>query len=112
MNELELKISCKKLEDRVNFLVEFTSLFKKFRPKEKDVLKLLLYYQITHNYDILMDYNIKLQVRERLGISEFNLNNLITSLRKKDVIVGNSIKPYYIKLMSKTKLNISLIDES
>ncbi len=110
-NELDLKIKCNTLRDRINFLIEFTSLFKKLRPKEKDVLKELLYYSQLHNYDILMDYEVKLKIREHLKISEFNLNNLITALRKKDIIVGNKIKPYYLVLVSKSKINISLEDE-
>lgn len=95
------------LKNKIAFMIEFSCLFKKLRNMEKEVLKLLLFYQNQLNYDILMDYDVKVKIREDLDISEYNFNNLISSLRKKGIIVGNKVNDTYLNLINKDSIQIN-----
>ena len=105
MLSINLPIGTRK--EKISFIVEFSSIFKKLRDKEKDVLKELLLYQDALNYNILIDYDIRLKVREGIGISEHNFNNLVSSLRRKGIILDNKISKYYIDLINQDSINIS-----
>lgn len=94
-------------KEKISFIVEFSSIFKKLRDKEKDVLNILLLYQDALNYNILIDYDLRVRMREELGISEHNFNNLISSLRKKGVILDNKINKYYVNLVQQDSIQIT-----
>lgn len=104
---LNIKLPIENRKEKISFIVEFSTIFKKLRDKEKDVLKELLVYQDALNYNVLMDYNVRVKVREGLNISEHNFNNIISSLRKRGVIINNEIIKYYLDLVNQDGINIT-----
>jgi len=63
------------------------------RDKELDVLAEFLYHNDKYKNiesdlrsKILFDYDTKLAIREYLGISEANFNNIVTRLRKLNIL--------------------------
>jgi len=63
--------------------------------RELDVLAHLLYYDYLYRdipedlrEKLVFDYEIRVIIRDSIGISEAVLNNLITSIRKKGIITG------------------------
>jgi hypothetical protein len=74
----------------------------KLRGKELDLLAELLYYNnLYKDVDeklrgkLIFDYDTKIAIREYLGLSEYGINNLFTSLRKKNIITKRSIGNTY-----------------
>lgn len=68
--------------------------------RELDVLSHLLYYNylykdIAENLreKLVFDYEVRVAIRDSIGISEPVLNNLISSLKKKGIIKGKKIIP-------------------
>lgn len=67
--------------------------------RELDVFGWLLYYNYEYRElkddklrnKLIFDYDTKLAIQEALGISGAVMDNLITALRKKDVIKGRLI---------------------
>jgi len=111
----------------VNINTDLKNLFKhylfitkplnKLRPKEIDVLALLLYYNYLEipnfkrnedRWKRVFDYSTKLQIREELEIEDYTLQNVLSSLRKKKVIVNNVITDYYIPKIDATN-NFQLV---
>lgn len=103
---LTINLKEKERREKINFIVEFMNLFKKLRDKERELLKHMLLYQCELQYNILMDYDLKVRMRSELGISEHNFNNLISSMRKKNVIVNNKIDDSYIKMVNLDAIKI------
>lgn len=94
-----------------------TKPLNKLRPKEIDVLSLLLYYNYleTPNFKRdedrwrrVFDYSTKLLIREELQMEDYTLQNVLSSLRKKKVIKDNIIMDYYIPKVD-PKNNFQLI---
>lgn len=90
----------------------------KLSSKEQSVLSLLLY----HNYDIgreikkknlvwklVFDYDTKLKIKEELGIKDYALQNVLTSLRKKGAIQKNQVNPTYIPMITDDVKNFKII---
>ena len=93
----------------------------KLRGKELDLLAELLYYNhLYSNIDIklrgklIFDYDTKILIRDYLEISEAGLNNLLTSLRKKNIITKRDIVNTYGISIDNPKItfNFSITDES
>lgn len=103
---MTLDFKDKTLDQKYKFLVEFTCLFNKLRPKEKEVLSRILFYQKDLNYDVLKDYEVKVKIREDVNISEHNFNNIIASLKKKNVVKNNKLTDVYRKLIDSNKIDI------
>lgn len=85
--------------------VSFTAPFHKLSNQEQQVLALLLYYhyklsrEITNNkilWKEVFDYDTKLLITEELSIKDSALQNILTKLRKKKVILEGEISPLYI----------------
>ena len=75
------------------------------RPKEIDVLSLLLYYNHVEKENFKRDedrwkrvfsYETKMKVKEELEIKDYTLQNILSSLRKKKAIINNQITNYFI----------------
>lgn len=90
--------------------VEFTKPFHGLRNQLQSVLALLLYHhynlsQIINNDKILwkqvFDYDTKVMLMNELDIKPQTLENLFTELRKKGVIVDNTIPTEYIPEINK-----------
>lgn len=106
-----MKLSRKKVSvpvDKKSLFRQYLSLTKPIhglRPKEMDVLALLLYYNMVEGPNFkreedrwkkVFDYDTKLKVREELDIEDYSLQNILSSLRKKGAVVDNQISKYYI----------------
>lgn len=90
--------------------VEFTKPFHGLRTQLQSVLALLLYHhynlsQIINNDKILwkqvFDYDTKVALMNELDVKPQTLENLFTELRKRGVIVNNTIPTEYIPEINK-----------
>lgn len=94
--------------------IDFTRPFHKLNPQQSEVLSLLLYHHYRLSKEItntkilwkeVFDYDTKILIQEELGIQLGSLENLLSRLRKKNIIVNNKITPYYIPdIDKKTKV--------
>lgn len=98
--------------------IELTQPFHKLNNRQSRILALLLYhhnrlsYEITNPkilWKIVFDYDTKLLIAEELNIQTHSLENLLSQLRKKNIIVDNKITPYFIPNISKDAKNFKLI---
>lgn len=85
--------------------IEFLKPFHKLSPQQCNVLALLLYYhykfskEITNNkvlWKEVFDYDTKQLIIEELGISVAQIENILTQLRKKNVVIDKKISELYI----------------
>lgn len=88
------------------------------RPQEIEVVSLFLYYFIEEkeNFKLIQDcwkkifsYEIKSKVKTELNIPDYTLQNILSALRKKKVIVNNQIADYYIPKINKDTKNFQVI---
>lgn len=112
-----------KLKDVFFKWVAVTQSFHKLNNQQQQVLSLLLYYhflykrEITNSkilWKVLFDYDTKLKIREDevFGEKEMGngtLHNIISSLRKKNIIVDGKISPMFIPELSKDCKNFKVI---
>jgi len=118
-----------KLKDLFFRWLDITKAFHKLNNQQQQVLALLLYYhyqyrkEVTNNkilWKILFDYDTKLKIKEdevfKNGLSDSALQNILTALRKKNIIVGGEISKMFIpELDLKTKtfkiiFNFNIVD--
>lgn len=124
IKEANLKVKLKTFFFR---FVEFLYPFHGLTDRQQKVLALLLYYhyelkqQITNDrilWKEVFDYDTKVKIYSELGIQSTALENLLSQLRKKKVIIDNQISGVYIPLIdSKSKVfslkfNFNIIHES
>ena len=85
--------------------IEFTKPFHNLNTRQQSVLALLLYYHYKLSFEItnnkilwkeVFDYDTKRLIYDELNITSGGLENLLSQLRKKNVIVNNKITPNYI----------------
>lgn len=106
--------------------LEFTYPMHKLNGRQQRVLSLLLYHhhvlksQITNNkilWKQVFDYDTKVEIYTELGIQSGALENILSQLRKKNVIVDNVISPVYIPILDNKSnkfsmvFNFNIIDE-
>jgi hypothetical protein len=98
--------------------LDITVTFHKLRKKERDVLALLLYYHYVYSKELtngtilwkmVFDYDTKMKIKEELEMKDSALQNILTSLRKKNVIKDNKIVPTYIPEMERTSTSFKII---
>lgn len=84
--------------------VEFTRPFHGLRPQLQKVVVLLLVYhyeysQIIKNETIVwkqvFDYDTKQKIAEEVGVQMNTYDNLLAELRRKKVLVNNSVHPMF-----------------
>lgn len=98
-----------KLKDLFFRWLDITKAFHKLNNQQQKVLALFLYYHylyrkdITNNkilWKIVFDYDTKMKIKEDAvfdeGLSDNALNNVLTILRKKKIIVNGQIAPLFI----------------
>lgn len=105
--------------------IEFLQPFHKLQKQQYTVVALLLYHhynykkEITNNkilWKTVFDYDTKILIAEDLEISMQAIENILTSLRKKKVIINKEISSLYIPQLSKGKdiftinINFKIID--
>lgn len=96
-------------EEKYRYIVEIIGStlapFNQLRPREKDVLALLYYYNFKHK-DIPEEYRdtitfsseVKKDIALKLdGMSMDNLYNILLVLRKKNLIIGETFNKTYLK---------------
>lgn len=106
--------------------LEFTYPMHKLNGRQQKVLALLLYHhyllksQITNNkilWKQVFDYDTKVEIYTELGIQSGALENILSQLRKKNVVVDNVISPAYVPVLDKKSnkfsmvFNFNIIDE-
>ena len=98
--------------------LELTVMFHKLTEKERQVLALLLYYHFILKKDItnpkilwkmVFDYDTKMKIKEELGLKDASFQNLLTALRKKNIIKDNMIVPTYIPDLDERATNFKII---
>jgi|TARA_R110000851_G_scaffold133357_1_gene268157 hypothetical protein len=98
--------------------LEITKPFHKLPNQQLNVLWLLLYYYFEYQKDItndivlwkmVFDYDTKLKIRDELGIKDGNFQNVLTSLRKKNIITDNKIVNTYIPNLENDSSNFKVI---
>lgn len=102
-----------KVKDFFYKWIDFTKPFHKLNPQQSKLLALLLYHhfrlskEITNNkilWKQVFDYDTKLLVCEDMNIQSAALENLLSKLRKKNIIINNQITPNFIPSINrKTK---------
>lgn len=97
--------------------VQFTEPFHKLNNRQQQVLSLLLYYhyilkqEITNNkilWKEVFDYDTKVKIYSELEIHTTGLENILTQLRKKNVIMDNQISPVYIPDLDKNSKTFTI----
>lgn len=85
--------------------MQFTQPFHKLSNQQQTVLALLLFYHYQLKREItnvkilwkaVFDYDTKIKVATELEIQPGALENLLSQLRKKKIIVDNQITPAYV----------------
>lgn len=98
--------------------MELTKPFHKLRPKEIQIVALILYHYYRLKQDVtndkilwklVFDYDTKVLIAEEAGISMSGLENMYSSLRKKNVIVDNKITKHYVPELHKKSKNFKII---
>lgn len=102
--EKELKIPT----DRRKFFRQYVEILKpilKLRNREADVLAELLFESykrkdinsLSDRFRLVFDYDVKLEMQERIKMESAQFSNCLTTLRKKNIIgKGNVINPGYL----------------
>lgn len=98
--------------------LDLTRPFHKLTDQEIEVVSLLLFYhnefkEETTNVKMLwkfiFDYDTKQKIKKELGMKDQGLQNVLTSLRRKKVIINNSINPVYIPDLNKGDKDFKII---
>lgn len=103
-----------KLKDLFFRWLDITKTFHNLNKQQQQVLGLLLYHHYTLKKEItnekilwklVFDYDTRVKIREDIIFGEKGLNsnsfeNILSSLRKKKIIVDNKISPAYIPDLS------------
>lgn len=98
--------------------LEITKPFHKLTSQQHNILSLLLYYFFEYRKDIsndklcwkmVFDYDTKQLIKKELGIKDPNLQNVLTTLRKKGVVIDNEIVSTYIPNIEKDSKNFKII---
>lgn len=107
-----------KIKDFFFKWIDFTRPFHKLNKQQSSVLALLLYHhyrlgkEITNNrilWKEVFDYDTKILIHEELNIQLSSLENLLSRLRKKNIIVNNRITPHYIPEIDKKTKEFKLV---
>lgn len=120
VKEAKLNVRLKELFFR---WLDVTRSFHKLNNQQQQVLALLLYYhyqyrkEITNTkilWKVLFDYDTKIKIKEDEVFGEGGMNtnvlhNIISSLRKKKIIVDNQISPMFIPDLSMDCKNFKVI---
>lgn len=107
-----------KLKSLFRRWLDITQSFHGLSNQQKDVLSLLLYHhhllkdQIQNPkilWRMVFDYDTKMKIKEELGMKDSGLQNVLTSLRKDNVIKSNIILDGYIPRFEKDANNFRVV---
>jgi hypothetical protein len=106
------------IKDLFKKWLDITKLFHKLTNQELDVLALLLYYhykykqEITNDkilWKIVFDYDTKHLIKEELDIKDQGIQNVLSNLRKKNIIDDGKIRKAYIPDLEDKGNNFKII---
>jgi|688.fasta_scaffold823783_2 hypothetical protein len=122
MNNTKIANLNVKLKDLFFKWLEITKAWHKLNNQQQQVLALLLYYHylykkdITNNkilWKILFDYDTKIKIKEdpvfKKGLSDSALQNMLSSLRKKKIIIDGEISALFIPDIEINSKNFKVI---
>jgi hypothetical protein len=116
--ELTIKTDPKRYFRQLLEILSFTPLFKNLSSREKDVLAEILMYSWIYRavpdeerWILINSPDIKEKMRMKLGVSKEGLNNLFTTLRKKDIITFSGVVPKY-SLVPSSSLTIKFHNDA
>jgi hypothetical protein len=98
------------LKGLFNKWLSITKPFHKLSPQEQDVLALILYYNHIYKDDInneklrwkfVFDYDTRRLIKDELDIKNAGFGNILTSLRKQNIIKDGRVVSTYIPNLSK-----------
>jgi hypothetical protein len=107
-----------KLKDLFIKWLEITKPFHKLSNQHQQVLSLLLYhhYLLKHEvtnekilWKMVFDYDTKLKIKEELEMTDNTLQNVLTKLRRKNIIIDNKISPVYIPNLALKSKNFKIL---
>jgi hypothetical protein len=107
-----------KLKDLFIKWLEITKPFHKLSTQHQQVLSLLLYhhYLLKHEvtnekilWKMVFDYDTKLKIKEELEMTDNTLQNVLTKLRRKNIIIDNKISPVYIPNLALKSKNFKIL---
>lgn len=94
----------KPMHHMTNQEIKVVALFLFFYNKEKDN-----FAREADLWKFVFDYDTKLKIREEIEMSNPVFQNILTSLRKKKVLIDNRIAPYYLINLKKEDEAFELI---
>lgn len=106
------------LKDLFSKWLEVTSFLHKLTNQQKEVLSLFLYYhykyksEITNEtilWKVLFDYDTKMLIKEELNMKDAGFQNVLTKLRKKNIIHNNRISKLYIPEITKESNRFQIV---
>lgn len=92
--------------------------FLKLRKREIDVLSKILYYNYEIGkdiknedlkYELLFSSKIRKQIAKEIGIKDCDFGNILSTLRKKSMIINNRINPSIIPKVSNDFKSFNLV---
>lgn len=112
-----------KLKDLFFKWLEITKTFHKLNNQQQQVLALFLYYHYIYQKDItnkkllwkvVFDYDTKIKIREdsvfgEKGLSESTFNNILSKLRKLNIIVNKEISSLFIPELEQKSNNFKIV---
>lgn len=106
--------------------IKFTEPFHKLNKGQQEVLSLFLYHhydlnqQITNSkilWNMVFDYDTKVKIYSELGIRSSALENILSQLRARNIILDGKISSLYIPDLAKDakqftiKINLNITHE-
>ena len=123
MNNAKLASLNITLKDLFFKYLNVTQAFHKLNNQQQQVLALLLYYHYTFKKEVtndkilwklVFDYDTKLKIREdavfgEKGLNNSTLQNILTILRKKNIIKDNKVNDVFIPELELKSKNFKII---
>ena len=107
-----------KLKTLFKTWLQITELFHGLTKQQINVLACLLYYhyelskEITNKkilWKLVFDYETKEKIKEELGIKDAGFHNVLTQLRKKNIVSNNQIVSTYVPNLEIDSVNFKII---
>lgn len=107
-----------KFKDMLSHWLKVTRVFNGLTDSEIELLALILFYyfeykkEITNDtllWKVVFDYDTKMLIKEELDITDQNLQNKLSVLRKKNVIKDNKVLGVYIPTIEEGSSNFKVI---
>tara|TARA_R110000851_G_scaffold315229_5_gene477632 strand:+ start:19362 stop:19742 length:381 start_codon:yes stop_codon:yes gene_type:complete len=107
-----------KLKDLFFKWMEITKPFHKLTSQQQKVLALFLFYHFKYKQEItnqkilwkiIFDYDVKMLIKEELGLKDAGFQNIMHQFRKKGIITNKKISSAYIPSLETGAKNFKII---